>query len=48
MVVALEPQGRPVDRNAEFADRIKREFAELNGVDIGSVIVNLVINLQIK
>jgi hypothetical protein len=47
-VVALKPQGRPVDRNAEFADRIKREFAELNGVNIGSVTVNLIINLQIN
>jgi hypothetical protein len=47
-IVALKPQGRPVDRNAEFADRIKREFAELNGVDIGNVTVNLVINLQIN
>jgi hypothetical protein len=47
-VVALKPQGRLVDRNAEFADRIKREFAELNGVDIGNVTVNLVINLQIN
>ena len=46
--MALKPQGRPVDRNAEFADRIKREFAELNGVDIGNVTVNLVINLQIN
>jgi hypothetical protein len=47
-IVALKPQGRPVDRNAEFADRIKREFAELNAVDIGNVTVNLVINLQIN
>jgi hypothetical protein len=47
-IAALKPQGRPVDRNAEFSDRIRREFAELNGVDIGSVTINLVINLQIK
>jgi hypothetical protein len=39
-VVALKPLGRPVDRNAEFVDRIRREFAELNGVDIGNVTVN--------
>jgi hypothetical protein len=47
-VVALKPQGRPVDRNGEFVDRIRREFAELNGVDIGSVTVNLVINLLVN
>jgi hypothetical protein len=46
--VALKPQGRPVASSAEFADRIKREFAELNGVDIGCVTVNLIINLQIN
>ena len=47
-VVALKPLGRPVDRNAEFVDRIRREFAELNGVDIGNVTVNLVINLLVN
>jgi hypothetical protein len=36
--VPLKPQ--KTEGRVEFAERVKREFAELNGVDISKVLVN--------
>jgi hypothetical protein len=40
MIVPLKPQKTGAEGNVGFVERVKREFAELNGVDISKVLVN--------
>ena len=40
MIVPLKPQKTAAEGNVGFVERVKREFAELNGVDISKVLVN--------
>jgi hypothetical protein len=40
MIVPLKPQKTAAEGSVGFVERVKREFAELNGVDISKVIVN--------
>jgi hypothetical protein len=40
MIVPLNPQKTAAEGSVRFVERVKREFAELNGVDISKVIVN--------
>jgi len=40
MIVPLNPPKTAAEGNVGFVERVKREFAELNGVDISKVLVN--------
>ena len=40
MIVPLKPPKMAAEGNVGFVERVKREFAELNGVDISKVLVN--------
>jgi hypothetical protein len=40
MIVPLNPQKTAAEGSVGFVERVKREFAELNGVDISKVLVN--------
>ena len=40
MIVPLIPQKTAAEGGLGFVERVKREFAELNGVDISKVLVN--------
>jgi hypothetical protein len=40
MIVPLKPQKTAAEGSVGFVERVKREFAELNGVDISKVLVN--------
>ena len=39
-IVPLKPPNTAAEGNVGFVERVKREFAELNGVDISKVLVN--------
>jgi hypothetical protein len=40
MIVPLKPQKAAAEGSVGFVERMKREFAELNGVDVSKVLVN--------